>query len=222
MFIAETARDCAFAGEAEAAQRLSSLAFDLDACSPQELAVIALLGQDKTLYRRVCAAMLQSVRAGTPRAPSVFDVVWLLGLGPDGVADYRDLLKLADTELAALATSSAPDQQKRERQHLMIRSRAAILIRSGRPDLCRPNSTGPAPSMRLIRTRICCALRALASGKGRGGEGPQSWNAGGNRRLLPVRAIVVRAVDACRASERSRVALHGRRSTSPAVRRAVT
>ena len=27
-------------------------------CSPQELAVIALLGRDNTLYRRACAAML--------------------------------------------------------------------------------------------------------------------------------------------------------------------
>ena len=135
MFIAEAARDCAFSGESEAAQRLSSLAFDLNACSPQELAVIALLGRDNTLYRRACAAMLQSVRAGPSRAPGVFDALWLIGLGPDGVNDYREVLGLADSVLVELATSSDPDQQKHMLQHMIVRSRAAILIRSGRPDL---------------------------------------------------------------------------------------
>jgi eukaryotic-like serine/threonine-protein kinase len=137
-FIAEAARDCAFSGECEAAQWLSSLAFGLNACGPQELAVISLLGRDNTLYRRACAAMLHSVRPGAPQPPSVFEAVWLIGLGPDGVDDYRSLLVLVESELAGLATSNAPDQQKRELYHLLIRSRAAILIRSGRPDLALP------------------------------------------------------------------------------------
>jgi hypothetical protein len=40
--------------------------------------------------------------------------------------------------LAGLATSNASDQEKHDRQHLMIRSRPAILLRSGRPDLALP------------------------------------------------------------------------------------
>jgi tetratricopeptide (TPR) repeat protein len=138
MFIAEAARDCAFSGEWEAAHGPSSLAFDLNACSPQELSVIALVGRDNTLYRRACAAMLRSLRAGTARAPSGFEPLWLIGLGPDGVDYYHSLLKLADSVLLGLATSNASDLEKHERKHLMIRARAAILLHSGRPDLALP------------------------------------------------------------------------------------
>ena len=123
-------------------------------------------------------AMLQSMRAGAPAAPTFSRGYGSSLWDPTASTIIAPSFELADSVLAGLATSSEPDQQKHERQHTMLRSRAAILIRSGHPDLALPeldranalNAFDPYAEL----LRLIALLRAGKAAEARARKSPRS------------------------------------------------
>jgi WD40 repeat protein/tetratricopeptide (TPR) repeat protein len=125
VFLARLADECAGRGEWDRAARAAVRASE---CGPaphwawRNLALGCLHSGDRAAYCKVCAAALGEV-SPPPNLHMANLVAWVCALGPEGVADYRRPLALA--ELAV--SHSRPDEK-----HGALNTLGALLYRAGR------------------------------------------------------------------------------------------
>jgi hypothetical protein len=88
-------------------------------------AIACLKCEDRETYREICESMLDRLEMNPLTLPPINLVAWMCALGPDGIADPRRTVVLADFLLAHL-----PDEPTV--RHAYLNTIGGVLLRAGR------------------------------------------------------------------------------------------